>query len=118
MADIATKKMLGKEKESAAKSAKRKKTEDLATSSTVKQKAKRQSKTKVQISLEDNRGLPYQSRFCGKCRKPGHTLRTCGREEIPTKSQKTVIRCSKCDLKGHTEEECLVMEDEYDSFFK
>lgn len=117
-ADIATKKLSTKGKKSATKSAKTKRTEDLATSSTVKQKAKRQRKTIDQKSLEDNRGLPYQSKFCGKCRNPGHTRRTCGREKNPTKSQKTVIRCSKCGLKGHTDEECLVMEEEYDAFYK
>lgn len=97
---------------------KRKSGEDSGKSKSAKPKAKRQCKTVVhEKGAEENCGLPLQSRFCSKCKQPGHNKKTCGRAPRKEK-KKNEVRCSKCNLKGHTEAECLVVDDDSDSFFK
>lgn len=74
-----------------------------------------------------NTGLPFQSRFCSKCYKPGHSKNRCdqGRKEqenlCPTENitkKDNKVWCGKCGLKGHLDKECLVVDVEKDSFFK
>ncbi|CAN6372782.1 unnamed protein product [Urochloa humidicola] len=129
-ADIASKKVAAQAKKNEAGTKRKKRSEVVARTNTAKAKSKRQrtkadvvattstAKTNEELSLEENRGLPYQSKFCTKCRSPFHTRNACGREDKTAKSNKVVLHCGKCDLKGHTDEECLLVEDDPDSFFK
>lgn len=116
--ELGSKKSSDKDKNSVVTTDKRKEGEETEHSKAVKPKAKRQRKTKeLNMYSEENRGLPFQSRFCSKCKQSGHNRTTCGRQSKPQK-KKTQVNCSKCDLKGHTETECLVVDDDSDSFFK
>lgn len=85
-------------------------------------KCNTRSKRKTSDSTlpEKNAGLPVQTSFCTKCRKAGHNRNRCDIDSIQTlKKAKNPGRivCSKCGLKGHIREDCLVADAE-DSFFK
>lgn len=76
--------------------------------------------------LEISPGLPYQSTFCTNCRQTGHTKRNCGAKSKRARKMdnqgkdcnESAAVCSKCGLKGHNEDECLVAEEDSNSFFK
>lgn len=77
-------------------------------------------KTSHNNSSQKNAGLPVQTSFCTKCRKPGHNRNKCDTSSIQTLKKarnSNRIVCSKCGLKGHNCEDCLVADAE-DSYFK
>lgn len=84
-------------------------------------KTRTKSKNLDPMASGKNAGLPFQTRFCTKCRKPGHNrnkcdLRCC--EPMKKAQNGNPLRCTKCGLKGHNDEDCLVADLENDSFFK
>jgi hypothetical protein len=70
-------------------------------------KNKSKSKNLDPMAPVNNAGLPFQTRFCTKCRKPGHNRNKCdfqGSEPMKNAKKGNPSRCSKCGLKGHNDE--------------
>lgn len=91
--------------------------------SSAKKNAKLNSNEASGTSI-DNPGLPRQSTFCTECRVAGHNRTRCGGIGNPPRPKKgkakknqDATRCSRCELSGHTPEECLVLEDDGDTYY-
>lgn len=80
-------------------------------------KSKTKRKASDPMASEKNAALPRQTRFCTKCRKPGHNRNKCdfqASDPVKKAQDGNPVRCSKCGLKGHKDEECLVADLEND----
>lgn len=85
-----------------------------------KKKQKKANAAKVAESglHAKNFGLPYQTKFCTKCRKPDHTRKNCPSSGNSSESSKSNVRCGRCLLKGHNESECLVVDIDTGGYFR
>lgn len=108
---------------------------DIAIRKTIRKRKKIKASSKINDlkmldegiePVEISPGLPYQSKFCSKCKQTGHTRKNCGAKSKRARKMdnkgndcgESAAICNKCGIKGHNEKECLVAEEDSNSFFK
>jgi hypothetical protein len=117
------KRLLSSAEKGSRRTAKRRKTTTVDFTNAAKKSTKKQKK-KQTASVDDgsmwgeHRGLPYQTTFCTKCRKPGHGRDRCAAQLNASKDSNGKYRCEKCGLKGHSEIECLVVDEYSNGYFR